>query len=163
MIFAVVLFGSAICGQQGKKPSEPYWDSVYSRLISRLLPHQPVGRRADLRCLGRSQPFLAHRAGGVSLITCCRFGLCHTTRPPSGEPLRRAAGTAFICAQLRIECPCSPHLLRCFLPLLCAIFFESAARRAHRRPRRGSDRPRSHACVLLSQLVRNGPRAVKGR
>jgi len=31
LLLAVVLFASAISGQQAKKPSEPYWDSVYSK------------------------------------------------------------------------------------------------------------------------------------
>ena len=61
---------------------------------------------------------------------------------------RRAAETAFICAQVRMECPDSPHLPQCFLPLLCAIFFESLARRAHPTT---DERAR---CIHKSTLIR---------
>jgi hypothetical protein len=47
--------------------------------------------------------------------------------PYSNTSLRRAAETALIWGQVRIECPLSPHSPQCFFLLLCAIYFGGVA------------------------------------
>jgi 2-polyprenyl-3-methyl-5-hydroxy-6-metoxy-1,4-benzoquinol methylase len=78
LLFAVVLFGSAICGQERNKSSETYWDSVYSQtrpifsqqptaLLKYAIRDRPPGKALDIGMgQGRNAIFLAQQGWDVT-------------------------------------------------------------------------------------------------
>jgi 2-polyprenyl-3-methyl-5-hydroxy-6-metoxy-1,4-benzoquinol methylase len=95
LLFAVVLFGSAICGQERKKPSETYWDNVYSQtrpifsqqptaLLQDAIKDRHPGKALDIGMgQGRNAIFLAQQGWDV------------TGFDPSPEGVRQALATAY--------------------------------------------------------------------